>query len=63
MNPAPGYVHSSPAEQDQSQHLTHRTSHPSSLNEPPEEHTGAQIVSAAIERNNDHNSLPFYIGM
>ena len=58
----PAVTHSSPAGHGQSQRSADRPSYPGSLNEPPEEHTGAQIVSAAIERNDDNNSLPFYIG-
>jgi len=63
VNPVASTAHSSPAGQGQPQQLVNRISRPESLNEPPEEHTGAQIVSAAIEQNNDSNSLPFYIGM
>jgi hypothetical protein len=66
-NPIASTTHSSPVGHEQSQHSVNRISRPESLNEPPEEHTGAQIVSAAIEHNNDnndnHGSLPFYIGM
>jgi hypothetical protein len=63
VNPVVGTAHSSPAGHGQSQRSVNGISRPESLNEPPpEEHTGAQIVSAAIERNNDSNSLPFYIG-
>jgi hypothetical protein len=42
--------------------MVDRSSYPNISNEPPEEHTGAQIVSAAVGQNTEPNDLPFYIG-
>lgn len=63
FNVDPATTYSSPNEHHPPERLIGRDSYPNINQEPPEEHTGAQIVSAAIEQNDQSNDLPFYIGM
>jgi hypothetical protein len=62
-NPQQTRTYSSPSGHGHTERLTDRSSYPNISNEPPEEHTGAQIVSAAVGQNIEPNDLPFYIGI
>jgi hypothetical protein len=55
-------TYSSPSGHGHTERLIDRPSYPNISNEPPEEHTGAQIVSAAVGQSTEPNDLPFYIG-
>lgn len=62
-NRATTTTYTSPNDHSHVQRISNLDSHSNNVHEPSEEHTGAQIVTAAIEQDDESNDLPFYIGM
>lgn len=62
-NQATTTTYTSPNDHSHVRGISSLDSNSNNVHEPSEEHTGAQIVTAAIEQNDESNDLPFYIGM